>query len=128
MQVGLSPSHLLCLALAFANTPALSQDGNFFLNACAVTVRSADGVVISPDEQPLSTFCLGYIAGFMDATSLASTFKGRRSTLCLPESGTSNEQAARLFVKYLRENPEQLHESGRMSLYISLSRVFRCKQ
>ncbi len=118
---------LLLIAVAPASVAAQGADGARFLNACGAAVKQQDGVNISHDEVIGSVWCVGYVAGFVDSISVAPKIGGTRQNICLPQQGISNEQAIRLFVKYLRENPQVLHESGRMSLFITLAQTFPCK-
>ena len=74
-----------------------------------------------------SVFCIGYVSGFLDSMSVTVTSTGGRQNVCLPQHGITNDQAIRIFVKFLRENPKTLHESGRMSLYIALAKAFPCR-
>ncbi len=101
--------------------------GSELLRACGATLRQAEGGELSAEESIESIFCIGYVSGFLDAMSLTAALTGGRPNVCLPERGINNEQAIRILVKYLRENPETLHKTGRMSLYISLERAFPCK-
>jgi Rap1a immunity proteins len=105
---------------------AQSQDGSFYLQACSAAVKQSDGKSLSTEEEPTAIFCIGYISGFLDAHSLTTTQSGAKKFICTPERGISNDQAIRIFVKYLRENPKILHESGRISLYVSLATAFPC--
>lgn len=120
------------LAVVFVTFPLLvsaqGSDGSAFLQACGAAVKQSDGAQVSQEEAMGALYCASYVSGFLDATSLAtSTTKGQRN-ICTPERGITNDQAIRILVKYLRENPQTLHQSGRMSLYISLAKAFPCKQ
>ncbi len=113
----------------FATTSyAQSQDGSFYLRACGAAVKQSDGGALSPEESATSIFCIGYVSGFLDAHSLATTQSGADKAICTPQRGISNDQAIRIFVKYLRENPKVLHESGRMSLFVALAKAFPCEK
>lgn len=107
---------------------AQGQDGSFYLKACGASVKQSDGGTLTPEEATLSIFCLGYVSGFLDANSLATAQSAGQPGICTPQRGISNDQAIRVFVKYLRENPRVLHESGRMSLYIALAKTFPCQK
>ena len=115
------------LVLLFA-MPALanSQDGSFFLQACGATIKQADGGNITADETSASIYCIGYVAGFLDAYSVGTSFSKNEKIICTPKQGITNDQGIRIFVKYLRENPKVLHESGRMSLFVALAKTFPC--
>ena len=115
------------IAVASFNLLAQGPEGSALLRACGAAVKQADGGRLSDDETVQSLYCIGYVSGFLDAMSVTVSTTGGRQNVCLPQRGITNDQAIRVFVKFLRENPQTLHESGRMSLYISLSRAFPCK-
>jgi len=121
---------VLSIAAVMGATPhALAQgrDGSFMLQACGAALKQADGGSLAAEEAAPAIYCVSYVAGFLDGMSLATGTSGAKRNVCLPERGISNDQAIRIFVKFLREHPEGLHESGRSSLYISLARAFPCK-
>lgn len=109
--------------VSFAQGP----EGSELLRACGAAVKQADGLKVSDDEAIGSIWCIGYVSGFLDSLSVSVSTTGGRQNVCLPQRGISNDQAVRILVKYLRENPQTLHQSGRMSLYIALARAFPCK-
>lgn len=114
------------LILIFSSQTIASQDGSFYLQSCSAAVKQSDGVVLSPEDGLSSVFCIGYVSGFLEANALLTTENAAVKAICTPENGITNDQAIRIFVKYLRENPEYLHQSGRMSLYVSLAKAFPC--
>ena len=114
--------------LFFSTSYAQGQDGSFYLRACGAAVKQSDGGSLSAEEATTSIFCIGYVSGFLDAHSLATTQSGTQKAICTPQRGISNDQAIRVFVKYLRENPKVLHESGRMSLFVALAKAFPCEK
>ena len=122
---------LLFLAVVSIGFPISSQgqgpEGTQLLRACGAAVKQQDGVNISDQEMIESLWCIGYVAGFLDSMSIAQTLGGGRQGVCLPQRGIQNEQAIRILVKYLRDNPQHLHETGRMSLYIALGKAFPCR-
>lgn len=105
---------------------AQGQDGSFYLRACGSAIKQSDGGALTAEEAPASIFCIGYVSGFLDSHSVATTQSGASKAICTPERGITNDQAIRVFVKYLRENPKVLHESGRMSLFVALAKAFPC--
>jgi hypothetical protein len=109
------------------NAKAEEQDGSYFLRACSAHVKETDGTKVSQEESILAFYCISYVAGFLDAMSITVTTTKGTKVVCAPERGIVNDQAVRIFVKYLRENPETLHQSGRTSLYIALAKAFPCK-
>jgi hypothetical protein len=119
---------LLTSAAIASSAQAQGQDGSFFLQACGAAVKQSDGGKLSQQESLGALYCASYVSGFLDAMSLTvSTTKGQRN-VCTPEQGITIDQASRVLVKYLRENPETLHQSGRTSLYVALARAFPCEK
>lgn len=114
-----------CLA-SVAN--AQDQDGSFYLQVCGAAVKQSDGGQLTQEEGLGVIYCGSYIGGFLDAMSLSTTLSKGNKIVCTPERGITNDQAARIFVKYLRENPETLHQTGRMSLYVALVKAFPCSK
>src|SRR5512139_2144783 len=103
------------------------EDGSYFLQACNAAIRQHDGERVSAEETVKGVHCLGYIGGFLDGLSLAAGVAKSQFPICLPKKGISANQAARIFVKYLRENPKVLNEPGRDSFVISMRNAFPCK-
>jgi hypothetical protein len=82
-------------------------------------VRAADGAKLNGVEHSKSAFCGGYLAGYLDSLAV-SIFAGAKQNICLPKDGLAGGQAARVIVKWLKENPEKLHENGRVLIYAAL--------
>lgn len=114
------------LLVIWSPITAAQVDGSALLATCSAAVKELDGEKISQQEALGSLYCVAYVSGFLDATSLAAKFTAGRRSICMPDNGITNGQAARILVKYLRENPQTLHESGRLSLYIALAKAFPC--
>jgi hypothetical protein len=51
----------------------------------------------------------------------------KKALFCTPESGITNDQAARVVVKYLREHPERLHEKESLLAMAAFAEAFPCK-
>lgn len=103
-----------------------AQDGNHFLKTCGAAIRSSDGEKLGDIEMMPSIYCISYLSGFMDGMSIQLSATQGKKAVCLPEKGITNDQAVRTFVKHLRDNPQVLHESGRMSFFILLAKAFPC--
>ncbi|WP_368671159.1 Rap1a/Tai family immunity protein [Cupriavidus sp. IK-TO18] len=116
----------LLLMLTSGGAVCAAVTGGDLLRACGATVKQQDGIGISATESAEAIWCIGYISGLLDAIGLAPPKVQGKQALCLPPNGINNEQAIRLIVKWLRENPEGLHQSGRMEAVIALSKAFPC--
>ena len=120
---------LLFLLASFQAVAEGMSTGIEFLRACTAVVKHADGIGVSPEEGVGSVYCLGYLSGFTDSVRLTAHFyKPQDQRICLPEQGASNEQLARVVTKWLRDNPNDLHESTRLSVMLALQAAFPCKK
>lgn len=86
--------------------------------------------------------CYAYIEGFMTGQAIAmgkvialgteekdlSYVEARRRYMkyCLPETVT-HDQIVRVFVKYINDHPEKLHEQAGNMLHAALQEAFPCK-
>ena len=66
--------------------------------------------------------CLGYVRGFADIFPLIK----RGQIACIPESVDAS-QLSRVFVKFLRNYPERLHQPASLLLADCLFRAFPCQ-
>ena len=118
-----------CLVLLLLVPVANGQgyDGAKFLRACSAEVKQQDGLQVSQEESIEALWCISYVSGFLDALAVSDSMAPARKAICLPQRGITTDQAARILVKYLRDNPEKLHQSGRISLFVALTKIFPCR-
>ena len=107
------------------------RDGNLLLHYCTATVSRADGGHLNEEMLRDDFKCLSYIAGFIDALDTISSVNKaagkedlRALTICSPENKL--EQFARVFVKYARAHPEDLHLLASDVLAFALHDAFPC--
>ncbi len=108
------------------SSPPIGPDGSELLRSCGAAVRLADGAKLQAEDDARAVWCIGYVSGMLDALAVMN-WKGGSARVCLPANGLENNQAIRIIVKYLREHPEQLHESGRVSVVAAIGGAFLCK-
>jgi len=104
-------------------------DGNRVLEYCTSSVQFMDnGSLSSGTQSAQASWCTGYVTGVMQALDLARSLSDTQDQKNYPSlAGIASGQAIRVIVKYLRENPEKLHErAGTLSL-AALQRAFPCK-
>jgi hypothetical protein len=119
---------LIALLLLGSGSAWGQMDGNFILQDCGNIVKQQDGgAELDTLAMTKGLFCVGYVAGLNDAFRMAPTLSRSQPFYCPPERGISNDQVVRIVVKYLRDNPAQIHESARGSVLIALSRAFPCR-
>lgn len=83
---------------------------------------------LEPAEYVGVAACAMYFGGLLDMHSVMSTERlgNGRPLFCTPSTGISNEQAARIFLKWAENHPESLHESARVEAILALSHAFPC--
>lgn len=120
---------ITCLVLLLLATVAHGQgfEGAQLLRACGAEVKKQDGLKVSDEESIEALWCISYVSGFLDALAFSDLMAPVRKAICLPPQGITTDQAVRILVKYLRDNAQKLHESGRISLFIALAKVFPCR-
>jgi len=73
------------------------------------------------------TACATYIDGFLAGHNLGTAAAADSSTrICVPNDATIS-QLARVFVKYVNDHPEQLHQPDWAVLYVALKNAFPCE-
>jgi len=71
--------------------------------------------------------CGKYLDGILDMHALLVS-AGMPSLFCIPKTGISIDQALRIFVKWAKNNPEELHKGARVSVVLALQSAFPCKK
>jgi hypothetical protein len=108
---------------AFAETNP--QDGNTFLNYCKLSLTGLQGGHLSDQELIKSEVCTSYITGYVDAHNLETNGTSAQWFFC--SSPKSNYgQYIRIFIKYMEQHPEKLHEDVKVLLFSSLTKAFPC--
>ncbi len=108
-----------------------TNDGNYLLTTCTAALKMTDDGIntVSGGDQIKGTYCVGYISGIKDmlyAVVELSKSQGQTPTVCMPEDGIGNGQALRIVVKFLKDHPEQLHNSGITLVLKSLQQSYPC--
>lgn len=107
---------------------APTETGSEMLDLCDPGIKTLGGEVISSGGSEKKLYCSGYVSGFIDGMVVTGPFRNGPNFICLPRSGVTSEQVIGVYVKYLREHPERLQQSGRVLLYASLRHAFPCKR
>lgn len=108
------------------------SDGNSLLRVCQEAV---DGVN-NPREKlgesdavrrgAYTIACANFLQGVTQTNILFHPGPTAAPTPCLPENGVSNSQAARIVVRFLQANPEQLHQAAVINAILALDSAFPC--
>lgn len=112
---------LLALAM-MQNAPFANMvEGVYLYRSCQAWIRVADAGGNNDVRKDLaeSTFCVAYIAGFVDGTG--TTKRGACLTPIL-----SVEKVVRPYVAYMLQHPEAMHVDRRIGLVLALADAFPC--
>lgn len=102
-------------------------DGNALLDDCALSERPerTTGGLTKVEYMRLG-ICIGNVEGVRETMTMHSTLLPPEAKVCLPAQGISNGQAIRIALKYLRENPEVLHQNRSLLLLKAFHEAFPC--
>ena len=133
---------LAVLAVVWLPKSAASQNGSDAGSIAAGGIRDAV-IALAADARSLldtatlefncrlnpQTFCQAYIGGVTD-TFIGLGREGilagdGKRHLCVP-NGVNGLQLARLFMKYVQDHPETLHEDAVPTIFLALYSAFPC--
>lgn len=108
------------LLLAFFGLPSkaqTTQDGNYLLGSCQITIKQMDEKSFRPDilEAWRDGLCSGLVAGVMYS-----------SAFVCPADNVPPGQAVRVVVKFLQDHPEKLNWAGVRLAQVALADAFPC--
>ncbi|MGY3172338.1 putative transporter YbjL [Pseudomonas sp. TE12234] len=114
----------VALVGAMASGSAMA-DGNELLKHCQSMVQSIDSN--GREGNALSVgYCAGVIAGVTSLTGVTNSSFPKNAQTCFPSPLPPNIQAARIAVKFLKENPEKLNLDDGILMLFALQRAFPC--
>jgi len=118
----------LCVLLFPNDATASASTGSQFLSMCKAALaplsgsESAEYIV----KWAMDTgFCAGYVEGY--TVALQKSGKGVSTAACFPEN-LNNDQALRVLIEFLENNPAELHRGVGSSAQRAFSRAFPCSK
>ncbi len=104
-------------------------DGNSLLEQCNDAIRIYDGKGLYVPEAGLakSTFCGGYVTGFIDVNNAHWKVDNLKTNYICPPDQIHPIQIIRVVHKYLKDHPEDLHEYRGILVFRALKQAFPCK-
>lgn len=102
------------------------------------SLKTAGDLVSWCQERPLNnlldapqaaaqSFCLGLFNGIIASHALFASINRDQSPFC-PPPGVTPDQGRKIFLKWMEENPENLHEDAISHAMVALIRAFSCRQ
>lgn len=117
----------LATTLIGGASQAEPHDGNNLLKACRLVVKVSDGEQILSNQQLVAGYCIGLLEGVRSALTIHKDQLEPVYRICFPYNGITNEQAARIVVKYLDSHPELLNEDPSLLTVYAYRDVYFCK-
>jgi hypothetical protein len=100
-----------------------SLDGNFLMDLCDGTAPD------EPNEDVAGvSICLGYLRGILDATVAWESWGHIKPKLICKPSGVTTGQLRQVFLKYMRQHPENWHLPGSVLMLNALKGAWPCKE
>lgn len=106
-----------------------SKDGNMLLGLCGPFVDGLDNHLLKHQntDSIANGYCIGYLSGIQSINRIMQFIPKSRNLFCIPkENGIPIDQLARIVVKYLRDNPSQLHQNDILLVITALETAFPC--
>ena len=104
-----------------ATAQGYSLTGNNLLRRC-------DGPYTNETQKlAYSGFCAGYLQGLQQMHHVVIGFHKSKPLYCEPTATGNYEQLERVVIKWLKNNPEQLHRDARMLVTRALMEAFPCR-
>lgn len=101
------------------------ETGDAFLGNCGKALKAADESATYDDAFDVG-LCYGFIFGARDVISIWRE-SGSELNTCIPSKAT-NGQLIRVFVKFLEDHPERLHERATDLFVVAAEEAFPCKE
>jgi len=119
---------LAAMVLVLVMQPGLAQekplDGNYMLKACAAHLALVEDRDADFLWSELGGYSAGFCSGFVHGSGEAH--KNLDPKVCTPDSVT-NGQMIRVYMTYLKWNPELLHKDAGELLHWALLEFFACE-
>jgi hypothetical protein len=114
-------------AASSSEVRASGHDGNRLLDKCNRVIRAVDdGVAPSATSEGIEAgHCIGLIKGIIKLNMVYQA-KDRDSALFCPPSKISSGQAVRIVVKYMRDNPSELHNEESLVAIAAFIDAYPC--
>jgi hypothetical protein len=119
---------LLCCSFVYAQAKEFPlESGNAFLRLCSSVEREQTSLAEKQDGMG----CMLYIAGFVqgvevgNTTTRVQTKQAEPMPFCRPENA-ENAQLVKIVLKYIRENPQDAHQSTMLVALWAFQKAFPC--
>ncbi len=121
-----------CFVCGFLASAQAQISGEALLGLCQTALQfeglPEGGTPTETEIEDLTkkTLCWGYLYGVSDTATTWQETVG--NLFCLPEGGAQVNQTVSVVVKYLEDNPEDLHYRADSAVQLALRKAFPCTE
>ncbi len=121
--------YIALIALFLLPTTSNAITGDDLLGFCTQALRFEDK--LGGGDSIEAGMCIGYISGVAHTGAVYHEIINKddaqwKPIFCIP-SRVQGGQLIRIVVKYLKDNPSQLHDDGTLSTMTAYKEAFPCK-
>ena len=84
-------------------------------------------VEVSQQDYTETGYCAGYITGTIYGMGYFISFLDYENRFCMPTKNLQHGQMVKVVIKYLKDNPQRLHENYTHLIFSAVSEAFPCK-
>ena len=115
---------ILAFSPLFFSMNVFAIDGNELMSKCLDAQQVADNQRDLTYPTAISTgFCLGFSQGVQNTLQ----FFPKEAGVCFPKEGITAGQSMRIILKYLQDNPSQLHQKDTVLAVIAFKKAYPCR-
>lgn len=129
MKAGIAATVALVGVMVYGSASAedLNVDtGNGMLTACTDFLKDQAGSESKKIFE--SGVCAGQVHGVLATLKLMQKANPNKVTYCIPETGITNGQGVRVYVKFLNDYPEKLHMDSVSLAIEAFAQAYPCKR
>jgi len=115
--------YLLMIVLLFSFNQVRAVEGFYKGNDL---LEECEAYLSDTGSAAKGNICIGYIMGVVDTHAVVVIWDGSEKRFCLPRSIQSS-QLVRVAIKYLKENPQDLHLAATGLVIVALDFAFPCE-
>lgn len=130
---------LLAMTIGLTNfSTVFAATGEQLFDSCKFAIRVDEtGSSMAPGERKDPEvlgdrsvrvgYCIGFITGMVGTANMYNEFSEGRKMFCVPKNATW-KQTAKIIIKYLEDNPAELHSSDVFVTTVALKKAFPCRK
>lgn len=98
-------------------------DSNKLMDQCVEAENFMDRKSVGRSNSLEIGYCFGFLQGVRNMLQIFD----KEMKVCWPKNGIENGQAVRIVLKYMRENPNKLHEDQLLTVILAFREAYPCR-